>query len=73
MSDNSSVQYGGGGIGCLTALGIVFVALKLAEVGKVAEWSWWWVLAPFWIQPAIAIGIFLVILIIAVIAALLDR
>ena len=28
---------------------VVFVTLKLAEIGKVATWSWWWVTAPFWI------------------------
>ena len=28
-------------------LGIVLLALKLAEFGPVAAWSWWVVLAPF--------------------------
>ena len=28
-------------------LGILLLALKLAEFGPVAAWSWWWVLAPF--------------------------
>jgi small Trp-rich protein len=27
-------------------IGVVFVLLKLFEVGPLAEWSWWWVLAP---------------------------
>lgn len=34
-----------GGIGVLSALGIVFVALKLCGV---ISWSWWWVTLPFW-------------------------
>ncbi len=38
-----------GGVGCLTVIGIVFVILKL--VGTI-NWSWVWVLAPFWIQVA---------------------
>lgn len=29
------------------ALGIVLMALKYLEIGPVAAWSWWWVLAPF--------------------------
>ena len=31
---------------------IVFVVLKLVGV---INWSWWWVLAPFWIPTLIAI------------------
>ena len=28
-------------------LGVIFIAMKLADVGFVAAWAWWWVLAPF--------------------------
>jgi phosphoglycerol transferase MdoB-like AlkP superfamily enzyme len=28
-----------------TLLGITFIVLKLTHV---IDWSWWWVLAPFW-------------------------
>lgn len=31
-------------------LGIAFIVLKLC---KVINWSWWWVLAPFWIPIGI--------------------
>lgn len=41
-----------GGIGFLTALTLVFVALKLAGA---ITWSWWWVIAPH--ALAIAVGI----------------
>lgn len=44
----------------LGILGLIFVTLKLAEVGVVATWSWWWVLSPFWIPLAIALGILVV-------------
>ena len=27
-------------------LGVVLIVLKGLEVGPLAEWSWWWVLAP---------------------------
>lgn len=47
-----SVNNQTGGMGCLSVLLIVFVVLKLA--GLIA-WSWWWVLAPFWIPLLVAL------------------
>jgi hypothetical protein len=52
MSSSSQAQ--GGGVGCLTVLGIVFVVLKL--VGTI-DWSWWWVLAPFWVPAVLLLAI----------------
>lgn len=40
------------GLGVCDVLGIVFIVLKLVGV---ISWSWWWVLAPFWIPLAIVI------------------
>lgn len=42
----------GPGVGGL--LGVLFVALKLT--GQI-DWSWFWVLSPFWIPFAIFMGI----------------
>lgn len=42
MSKSSSNS---GGVGVLGLLGVAFVVLKLTNV---IDWSWWWVLAPFW-------------------------
>jgi hypothetical protein len=39
-------------------LGMLFIALKLTYF---IAWSWWWVLAPFWI-PLLLIIVFMVIL-----------
>lgn len=39
------------GPGILGLLGVAFVVLKLVSV---INWSWWWVLAPFWIPLALA-------------------
>ena len=36
----------------LTALGLIFIVLKLCGV---IAWSWVWVLAPFWISLIIAL------------------
>ena len=40
------------GLGVCDVLGIVFIVLKLIGV---ISWSWWWVLAPFWIPFALVI------------------
>jgi hypothetical protein len=40
------------GLGVCDVLGIVFIILKLLNV---IDWSWWWVLAPFWIPIGIVI------------------
>lgn len=37
-----------------TLLGIIFIVLKLTGV---IAWSWWWVLAPFWVGLALSLGI----------------
>ena len=56
----------GGGISVLGLLGIVFIVLKL--VGVIA-WSWWWVLAPFWIPLAIVLVFGLIAFIVGLIAS----
>lgn len=54
------------GLGFASVLGIVFIVLKLC---KVINWSWVWVLCPFWISLA-GCGVFmLVCLIIAIIVS----
>ena len=52
---NETITYGGPGF--CTLLGIAFIVLKLCNV---ITWSWWWVLAPFWIPIAIIIAILLI-------------
>lgn len=60
MSNNSSNS--GAGIGFFGLLTIVFIVLKL--IGKI-DWSWIWVLAPFWIPLAIAAVCFILYIVIA--------
>ncbi len=65
MRDSSgSTKAAGGGIGFSSLLGILFIALKLCGV---INWSWWWVLAPFWMPVALVIIIILVAVVIGVI------
>ena len=44
-----------GGISIGMVLFIIFLTLKLAKVGVVANWSWWWVTSPLWLVPSIVI------------------
>lgn len=46
------------GIGVVSVLGVAFVVLKLCGV---INWSWWWVLAPFWGQVVIVVVILLIV------------
>ncbi len=50
----------GGGITLLGVVFIVFLILKLAGIGVVASWSWWWVTSPLWL-PFTIIGAIVVI------------
>lgn len=49
-----------GGVGFWGVLFLILLVLKLAAVGQVAHWSWWWVTAPLW-GPAVAIVAILVV------------
>lgn len=62
--DNSTRN---GGITIWGILGIVFIVLKLCGV---IEWSWLWVLCPFWAGAVLAIVIFVIFLILAIIGSL---
>ena len=71
MSKNSNNT--GNGIGLGTILFLIFLTLKLAEVGPVQYWSWWWVTSPLWLPiTAVLIALF-IIWIIAMITVLLNN
>ncbi len=55
-----------GGFELAQIIGVVFITLKLVGV---ITWSWWWVLSPFWISWGLAILIYLIFILIAVILA----
>jgi small Trp-rich protein len=58
------------GIGIGTLIFIVFLTLKLGEIGQVANWSWWWVTSPLWIPLVIVLGILTVVGLFALIVAI---
>ncbi len=50
-------------------VGIVFVTLKLTNL---LDWSWVWVLSPFWIPFALFFGVFLLVILAMIIGALIS-
>jgi fatty acid desaturase len=48
-------------IGLGTILFLIFLTLKLAGLGVVATWSWWWVFSPILIPIAALLIIFIII------------
>jgi hypothetical protein len=67
MSDKKTTS----GIGIGTVLFLIFLTLKLAEIGPVANWSWWWVTSPLWIPLALVIAIVAIAAIVAIIVAII--
>ena len=47
----------------LEVIFIVFLVLKLAGIGQVANWSWWWVFSPLWIPFVLLVLVFVLALI----------
>lgn len=64
---NERIVYQGPGL--FTLLGITFIVLKLCNV---ITWSWWWVLAPFWIPVGIVLASLIIVGLIVGIAALVS-
>jgi hypothetical protein len=54
-----------GGFGLGVIIFLIFLTLKLAEIGPGQYWSWWWITAPLWIPFAMVALISLPLLIIA--------
>jgi len=69
---NGRTSAAGGGIGLGGMIFIVFLFLKLAEIGVVATWSWWWVCCPLWIPVGFIFGVLLLIGGIALIVAIIS-
>ena len=63
---NSSTR----GLGLGGVLGVVFIVLKLVGV---IDWSWWWVLSPFWISLGLTILILLVAVVIVAIREVIKN
>lgn len=69
MSETKTVQVVSSGFPIASVLTIIFVIAKLA---KVIYWSWLWVLSPLWIGAALGIGMFLIVLVVAILIGILT-
>ena len=54
--ENKKITVGCGGVS-FNFIGVIFIILKLTNT---VDWSWFWVLCPFWIGIALVITIFLI-------------
>jgi len=59
-------------LGIGTILFLIFLVLKLAKIGTVATWSWWWVTCPLWIGIIIPVT-FLIIFSIGVVIVVIGK
>lgn len=69
----SEKQTTSSGLGIGTILFLIFLTLKLAEIGPVQYWSWWWVTSPLWIPLGIGVGIIIIAIIIAFIGYKMNK
>ena len=60
------------GISLGTVIFLIFLVLKLAGIGQVATWSWWWVTSPLWIPIVLVVAILAVVGIIYGIAKMFE-
>jgi len=61
------------GIGLGTVLFLIFLTLKLAEVGPVQYWSWWAVTCPLWIPLLLVVGIAAIVGLVVLIGRALNK
>ena len=54
-------------------LTVIFVVCKIGEIGVIADWSWWLVLAPSLISAAIGIAILAGAALVALIVGVFGR
>lgn len=61
-----------GGLPLTTIVFLIFLILKLCNIGEVATWSWWWVTSPLWIPFAIILFVFICYMIFVFIIAIVE-
>lgn len=70
--NNNKQQVTNGGLGLTTIVFLIFLVFKLAGIGIVATWSWWWVFSPIWISLLVGLSFIVISALIIFIAVLID-
>jgi len=52
---------------------LVFLVLKLANIGTVATWSWLWITSPLWIPLAVIVGMVVVVTVVKITQKLIKE
>ena len=52
------------GLGLSSIVFLIFLVMKLAGIGQVATWSWWWVCSPLWIPVGIVLSVLIIFFIV---------
>ena len=60
----------GASAGGITLSGLVFIVFLVLKLCNIINWSWWWVTAPLWISVALAVAIFVIVVLYYCIKAL---
>ena len=68
MDTKKTVVIGGGGVGFLGLLALLFIGLKLT--GHI-DWSWLWVLAPLWGILALHVVVLALLLLFLIVALII--
>lgn len=53
--------------------GLLFIVFLVLKLTNAIAWSWWWVTAPLWMLPAIALLVALVLVLIAGMVLIMER
>ena len=61
---NKNNNNSAGGIGITGLLGVAFIVLKLVGI---INWSWFWVLSPFWMSLALVLLVVVIAIIVTII------
>lgn len=64
MMSNKNNNNSAGGIGITGLLGVAFIVLKLVGI---INWSWFWVLSPFWMSLALVLLVVVIAIIVTII------
>ena len=62
-----------GGISFCGLFFLILFVLKVAKIGAVANWSWWWITAPLWGGFALGLAILLFSLALGLLVAFFEK